>query len=301
MWVPMYGAYTQEMTTNNHKHDTKNEGSKEIRWFARNPSKRWCEIFFLVYSPSWMIWALCIIVPFQLYERFDELSYFLVGFCAASPVIALPMLFQSRGDLDKPWYDRFWVKANLWIAIYSFIGNYFWTHYFYRVLGAAYTMKAWRLNDVPIVMYLMTHAYFCFYHALSNVLIRRVRTGTQSMGKLVQFLSTFTLVFTLSYFTAFMETLTISHYPYYTHKDKMMMYTVGSLFYAIYFFVSFPMFYALEEDVLDSKNKKSLWQVSVDSLGAGMLVTIFLDLWRLYLGPIVEVESCSGEQTLPWL
>eukprot|EP01025_Chloroclados_australasicus_P033803 TRINITY_DN3455_c0_g1_i3.p2 TRINITY_DN3455_c0_g1~~TRINITY_DN3455_c0_g1_i3.p2 ORF type:complete len:265 (-),score=9.61 TRINITY_DN3455_c0_g1_i3:66-860(-) len=264
------------MTTNNHKHDTKNEGSKEIRWFARNPSKRWCEIFFLVYSPSWMIWALCIIVPFQLYERFDELSYFLVGFCAASPVIALPMLFQSRGDLDKPWYDRFWVKANLWIAIYSFIGNYFWTHYFYRVLGAAYTMKAWRLNDVPIVMYLMTHAYFCFYHALSNVLIRRVRTGTQSMGKLVQFLSTFTLVFTLSYFTAFMETLTISHYPYYTHKDKMMMYTVGSLFYAIYFFVSFPMFYALEEDVLDSKNKKSLWQVSVDSLGAGMLVTIFL-------------------------
>lgn len=31
---------------------------------------------------------------------------------------------------------------------YSHIGNYFWTHYFYRVLGARYTFVAWRLNDV---------------------------------------------------------------------------------------------------------------------------------------------------------
>ncbi len=39
-------------------------------------------------------------------------------------------------------------QANLWIAILSFIGNYLWTHYFYKLLGAAYTFKAWRLNDV---------------------------------------------------------------------------------------------------------------------------------------------------------
>lgn len=29
--------------------------------------------------------------------------------------------------------------------------------------------------QVPLVMYLMTHAYFCFYHALSNLVLRRVR------------------------------------------------------------------------------------------------------------------------------
>lgn len=28
--------------------------------------------------------------------------------------------------------------------------------------------------QVPLVMYLMTHAYFCFYHAISNLVLRRV-------------------------------------------------------------------------------------------------------------------------------
>ena len=31
-------------------------------------------------------------------------------------------------------------------------------------------------------------------------------------------------------------------------QDKSKMYTVGSLFYAIYFFVSFPMFFRMDED-----------------------------------------------------
>lgn len=31
-------------------------------------------------------------------------------------------------------------------------------------------------------------------------------------------------------------------FPYYEFVDRDAMYTVGSLFYAIYFFVSFPMF-----------------------------------------------------------
>lgn len=37
-------------------------------WFAENPSKRWAEIFFLCYSPCWIIALLCIVVPFQFYE-----------------------------------------------------------------------------------------------------------------------------------------------------------------------------------------------------------------------------------------
>ena len=40
----------------------------EMGWLATNPSKRWAEVFFLAYSPFWILWALCILVPFQLYE-----------------------------------------------------------------------------------------------------------------------------------------------------------------------------------------------------------------------------------------
>ena len=35
-----------------------------------------------------------------------------------------------------------------------------YTHYFYRVLKADYTFPAHRLNDVPVSLYFMTHAYF---------------------------------------------------------------------------------------------------------------------------------------------
>jgi len=43
------------------------KASKSL-WLAQNPSKRWAEVFFLAYSPFWILWALCILVPFQLYE-----------------------------------------------------------------------------------------------------------------------------------------------------------------------------------------------------------------------------------------
>jgi cycloeucalenol cycloisomerase len=39
-------------------------------------------------------------------------------------------------------------SVQVWIAIFSFVGNYFWTHYFFQLLGAAYTFPSWRLNDV---------------------------------------------------------------------------------------------------------------------------------------------------------
>ena len=37
-------------------------------WLARNPSKRWTELFFLAYSPVWICWCLGILVPFKIYE-----------------------------------------------------------------------------------------------------------------------------------------------------------------------------------------------------------------------------------------
>lgn len=42
--------------------------------------------------------------------------------------------------------------------------------------------------------------------------------------------------------------LLLLQFPYYTFVDRSKMYSVGSLFYAIYFFVSFPMFIRIDED-----------------------------------------------------
>lgn len=69
-------------------------------------------------------------------------------------------------------------QANIWMAVISYVGNYFWTHYFYNLLGASYTFKAWRLNDVPIALIFCTHAYFCFYHTMTTVRAFRTLTPT---------------------------------------------------------------------------------------------------------------------------
>lgn len=75
-------------------------------------------------------------------------GYMAIGLGASLPCIILPWLLEHKADRSKPWYQKYWVKANIWIAIFSFIGNYFWTHYFYTILGAEYTFPSWRLNEV---------------------------------------------------------------------------------------------------------------------------------------------------------
>jgi hypothetical protein len=210
-------------------------------------------------------------------QSWDKWGYLACGVLTACPLVLIPLIHPGKADRGKPLSERFWVKANVWQAVFGFIGNYFWTHYFFQLLGASYTMPSHRLNNVrphdleicssfrqnfqtyahaepcmqyiarahtmpcarrshlqgawllavpcadalhrrqalvllqvPIVMFLLTHAYFCLYHALSNVLIRRTLNATSSWGVVVQRAAACLLIFFLAYVTAFMETFTIS-------------------------------------------------------------------------------------------
>jgi hypothetical protein len=57
---------------------------------------------------------------------------------------------------------------------------------------------------------------------------------------------------------------TALQFPYYTFVDRSKMYTVGSLFYAIYFFASFPMFMRIDEHPGD--RRWSLGQVGPEGV-----------------------------------
>jgi hypothetical protein len=81
-------------------------------------------------------------------QHLSYLGYLLVGVAAAAPCFLLPLWLQPPAEARKPLLQRHWVRANVWMAIFSYIGNYFWTHYFYTLLGAQYTFNTWRLNDV---------------------------------------------------------------------------------------------------------------------------------------------------------
>ena len=78
------------------------------------------------------------------------------------------------------------------------------------------------------------------------------------------------------------------------------MYSIGSLFYAIYFFVSFPAFYAMDEY---PRQRWTLLGAARDALAAGMAVTILLDLWRLGIGPLQKPAPANpvGQLLGPWV
>jgi cycloeucalenol cycloisomerase len=252
------------------------------------PSKRAYELFVAAYTPLW-IGVFAVVVASHMYERFTAWNYLQLCGGLSLPFLLQPILLPTAGfgspDAKRPLFQRYAFKANVWLAIYSFIGNYWYTHYFYSVLKAAYTMPSHRLNNVPIAMYFATHFYFSTYHLLSNMLLRKVvTTFEEGLWRSTLFIS---VVLVFSYFTAFMETLSISEYPYYTFEDRNMAYTVGSAFYGIYFLVSFPAFFAFDVHIDDSdpltSKQMTLWRTVVSSCGYGMMILTLLDFVRLYL------------------
>jgi len=249
----------------------------------QEPSKRAYEMFVAAYTPVWIV-AFAAIVALQLYEDFTPWMYISVCGGLALPFLLQPVLFPSGPDAQRPLMQRYAFKANLWLTVYGFIGNYWYTHYFYSVLKAAYTMPgAFRLNNVPIAMFLATHFYFSTYHMFSNMLLRKIVTTYRTgMLRKILFVS---VVGVFAYFTAFMETLSISAYPYWTFADRHSAYTVGSAFYGIYFIVSFPAFFYFDAqvDAVSGKGGLPLWDTIVSSCGYGMMILCLLDFVRLYL------------------
>lgn len=255
------------------------------------PSKRFYEGFVAVYTVFWIA-CFGVIVVFELFEQFTPWMYIYVCGGLATPFLLQPFLLPGPYDSQRPFWQRYSFRANVWLAIYSFIGNYWYTHYFYNVLKAAYTMpNAIRLNDVPIAMFCATHFYFSSYHFFSNSLLRKIVTSfKRTMFRDLLFVGT---IGVFAYFTAFMETLTISAFPYWTFADRDMAYSIGSAFYGIYFIFSFPAFFFLDRRI-DQLPPQPLWDVVVSSCGYGMMILLVLDFVRLFMGIPLVVGGTSS-------
>jgi cycloeucalenol cycloisomerase len=119
------------------------------RWLAdakRSPAKRATEIWFLSYGVFWIV-CFGFIVASGVYASFDHVGYLVVCGGLAAPLYLQPLLLPSiTADENTPFMSRHSVKTNIWLAIFGFVGNYWYTHYFFSVLKAHYTMPSWDLN-----------------------------------------------------------------------------------------------------------------------------------------------------------
>lgn len=140
-----------------------------------NPEKREFEVWALIYTVVWIL-LFGVVVATQAFESFTEHGYMAVCTTLCAPYLLQPIVWPLKAEASKPLVERYSFKANVWVALFAFIGSYWYTHYFYCVLGAKYLFPAHRLNDVPIALYFAAHFYFVTYHTFSNMLLRAVES-----------------------------------------------------------------------------------------------------------------------------
>lgn len=262
------------------------------RWFSENPSKSWGEKFFLVYSPVWMA-LMASVMGFGITDQIGEWGFMAIGIAVAAPLAVAPAILRDERSIGRRWYQTYWFKANLYVGIFNFAANYFGSEYFFDVLGMVYDYPMIELNldatlvgsgeqRVPVIMYLLTQAYFLTYHTTAVIVLRRIRTSGLPMGPLLWPI----LLVVVAYFWAWMETKAMAN-PwiesqfYYTDMARMLAY--GSLFYSLYFVASFPIFYNLDE------HRDTSWSVTktaAAALSASMIMLFLLDFAAAIFGPL---------------
>lgn len=88
-----------------------------------NLAKRQFEVFALSYTCVWIL-VFGVVIVTQAYESFDEHSYMTLCVSLAAPFLLQPVLAPLPAEKNLPLFLRYSFKANVWIAIFSFIGNY---------------------------------------------------------------------------------------------------------------------------------------------------------------------------------
>jgi cycloeucalenol cycloisomerase len=259
------------------------------KWLSDNPDKEWVEAFFLMYSPVWMaLMGLMMVTGWA--ESASNGMLLLHATIVALPIVLIPALIHRQRS-TAPWYESYWFKANVYLFVFGFFGNYFGSEYFFDLLGMVYNYPNASSNldsallgtgeqRVPLIMYFYTHAYFMTYHATAGIALRKVQR-LHVPGKRLLFP---VMVFVVGYLWAWAETKAMANpmlAQSFYYKDMARMLTYGSAIYATYFIASFPIYYLIDE------HKKQSWSLPVviaAGLSASMLTFYMLDFITHWLG-----------------
>jgi cycloeucalenol cycloisomerase len=273
------------------------------RWFSSNADKAWAEKLFLTFVP----------VFFAYNAIVQSMGWLDVG-TGWHTAINLGMWFPYcvllpawlRRDANVPWFDSYWFKLNVYMMVWVFCATYFHTEYFFEILGLRYRFPdvalyfdsalvgpieataAGEFKKVPIGMYLNTMAFFIVYHTVAIVVMRRVRGMTLGWSRAAQRFAWAAIVVATALLFAWAEarlymTEAAAANVWYVDLDRMLRW--GSVFYAMYFVVSFPNLYRLDESLDDAR--WSLGRTCIEAGFVGFATMVLLDLWAGVIGPIV--------------
>jgi cycloeucalenol cycloisomerase len=273
-----------------------------VRWFSANPDKAWAEKFFLTFVPVFFVYNG--VIQSTGWLDANDFWHLAQNFGMWMPYcLLLPAWIRRHSGV--PWQESYWFKFNLYMFVFVFMVTYFHTEYFFELLGLSYRFDgvslyfdaalvgpdeaaagmAWK--KVPLGMYLNSVAFFIVYHTMAVVCMRRVRTMTFSLGRRAQRGAWLAIVAASALFFAWAETRlyitqAASGNVWYVDLEAMLIY--GSLFYSMYFLVSFPSVFRMDEEM--SRSRWSLSRTTIEAFAAGAISLLLLDLWANFVGPI---------------
>jgi cycloeucalenol cycloisomerase len=272
------------------------------RWFSANPDKAWGEKFFLVFIPVFLAYNAVVQQAGWLdagtFWHVAQNLLMWVPYCLVLP-------FWLRRNSGVPWQESYWFKFNLYMAVWIFFATYYHTEYFFELLGLRYRFPevglyfdsalvgpdeagaaaAWK--KVPLGMYFNSVAFFIVYHTAAVVCMRRVRGLTLAWSATLRRMAWAVIVLATALFFAWAET-----YLYITDEasanvwyvDVPAMLRWGSIFYAMYFVVSFPNVFRLDETI--ELPRWTLARTVIEACFVALVSMTMLDLWANFLGPI---------------
>lgn len=272
-------------------------------WFSRNPDKAWGEKFFLTFVPVFFLYNGVV----QATGWLDTNDFWHVVQNVGMWIpwcVLLPAWLRRHAPV--PWYESYWFKFNLYQFVFVFFVTYFHTEYFFDVLGLRYRFDdvtlyfdsalvgpdeataAAEYKKVPPGMYLNAVAFFVVYHTLAIICMRRVWTMTLGWSRAARRVAWVVIVGVTALFFAWAETrlyITQAASGNVWYVDLGAMLTWGSVFYSLYFVVSFPSVYRLDETM--SEPRWSRARTCLEAFAAGGISLLLIDLWAGFLGPII--------------
>lgn len=271
-------------------------------WFSANPDKAWAEKFYLGFIPLFFGYnALIQNMGWLDVGNFWHVTQNLLMWLPYC--VLLPLLLRRRSGL--PWWQSYWFKLNLYMFVYVFFATYFHTEYFFSTLGIRYRFPHVTLyldsallgpdessalrnfEKVPIGMYFNAIAFFIIYHTGAVICMRRVRTLAPDAPRTLRWLLWALTVAATAYFFAWAETflyVNSSARANVWYVDQARMLSLGSVCYALYFIVSFPNVFRLDEAAQGPR-----WPLSrcvIEASFVSMLVLLLLDGFTWLVGPI---------------
>ena len=232
--------------------------------------------------------------------------HIVTNFCMWFPYcVLLPLWLRRSSGISIR--DSFWFKYNVYMFVWCFYATYYHTEYFFDLLHMHYrfpdvtllfdsaligpdeTTAAAAWQKVPVGMYFNTVGFWICYHTPAIVLMRRVRRLTLSWSGGSQRLAWVAIVLVTALFFAwgetyfyFMQWEIVKNNVWYENMSEMLR--VGSIFYSMYFIVSFPNAYRLDEN--PDEPGWSVSRVVIEASFVGIASMTLLDLWANFIGPI---------------